>query len=583
MSREPFSNIYENVFAKINRLPCNVPGSLFIVNLTGQVVCSKSFGETAELENKEPIHEYTYYEVPIRDQGKPAGNLKLMVRKEHAGDYWEDFLSLTAAAIESGIKSFRSEMEKIEIYVDMGEEVFRKELMFEITRKFHSTINAEQVLKEVFHTLEELFPDIRVELYLSQDFQTSLPINSLVDTDEELIISAYREGVCKHKSEEDMNQVAIPLRGNQGVYGVLLLQSSNLYQFNERDHKFMEFVGDSAGTAFENAQLYEQSRKLIRELRLINEMARQLNKSLKLKDVLDYILGEIQQAFKPNYCFIFSYDAIEKEFTIMSSFQKEYLGLRFKDHIGYLGKLAKTKEAYIVSDYITREAPNVYTEMFGHRSMMLVPLLQQGNLKGALAVLDKRQNYFTYEDFKLLQLIAQHITLAILNANLHLEMERLIITDNLTGLHTRRYLDEQVLHSFERDPGGSLILIDIDFFKKVNDLHGHQVGDEVLIQVARVIRECTRSGDIAARWGGEELAVYLPSVEHSAALNIAERIRNKVQESTRPEVTVSIGVSSWNKEQMVTMKQLFNEADVALYHAKNNGKNQVVSAIAINS
>jgi diguanylate cyclase (GGDEF)-like protein len=140
-----------------------------------------------------------------------------------------------------------------------------------------------------------------------------------------------------------------------------------------------------------------------------------------------------------------------------------------------------------------------------------------------------------------------------------------------------------VLHSFERDSGGSLILIDIDFFKKVNDLHGHQVGDEVLIQVARVIRECTRSGDIAARWGGEELAVYLPSVQHSAALNIAERIRNKVQESTRPEVTVSIGVSSWNKEQMITMKQLFNEADVALYHAKNNGKNQVVSAIAINS
>ena len=119
-------------------------------------------------------------------------------------------------------------------------------------------------------------------------------------------------------------------------------------------------------------------------------------------------------------------------------------------------------------------------------------------------------------------------------------------------------------------------LVDIDNFKRVNDTYGHQVGDKILIQVSQIIKTSIRDSDIAARWGGEELAVYLPQVAKAQTIRIAERIRVRVLEETNPQVTVSCGVSDWNwEEDKISVESLFYRADMALYQAKNNGRNQI--------
>lgn len=155
----------------------------------------------------------------------------------------------------------------------------------------------------------------------------------------------------------------------------------------------------------------------------------------------------------------------------------------------------------------------------------------------------------------------------------------MVITDHLTGLYSRNYLDEQLNLSLQRDSCGSLILIDIDYFKRINDTYGHQTGDQVLRQVAQILKENTRDEDISARWGGEELTVYLPTVELEKGLEIAERIRTCVETQTDPQVTISIGVTSWTNDQGPALKveKLFHQADMALYRAKNNGRNQCVT------
>ncbi|GHH97312.1 GGDEF domain-containing protein [Neobacillus kokaensis] len=153
----------------------------------------------------------------------------------------------------------------------------------------------------------------------------------------------------------------------------------------------------------------------------------------------------------------------------------------------------------------------------------------------------------------------------------------LVITDYLTKLHSRRLLDEKIHRSMKEDEQGSFILIDIDNFKNINDTYGHQIGDEVLVQVANLIKTSIRENDIGARWGGEELAIYLPKVSLEDGAAIAKRLAKKVAEKSKPRITVSCGVSYWQKEIADSYKYLFKRADEALYSAKSTGKNKVVT------
>jgi diguanylate cyclase (GGDEF)-like protein len=152
----------------------------------------------------------------------------------------------------------------------------------------------------------------------------------------------------------------------------------------------------------------------------------------------------------------------------------------------------------------------------------------------------------------------------------------MVITDHLTKLYSRNYLDDKIQQSMEEDGEGTFIIIDIDDFKLINDTYGHQVGDDVIIQVANIIQAHIRGSDIGARWGGEELAIYLPRVSVETGKQIAERLVVKVRELSNPSVTISCGISHWKKEENDCYNAVFKRADKALYKAKGTGKDKVV-------
>ncbi len=164
-------------------------------------------------------------------------------------------------------------------------------------------------------------------------------------------------------------------------------------------------------------------------------------------------------------------------------------------------------------------------------------------------------------------------------------LERLSITDGLTKLYNHRYFQDELGRAFEESERYgrplSLAIIDLDFFKKINDTHGHAVGDEVLKAVSRIFQDSIRSADLAARYGGEEFAVMMPETELDDAATFAEKIRTLI-ESTPLEtqagtiaVTVSIGVSNAPHAKIHSAKELVVAADKALYRAKRSGRNQV--------
>ena len=211
-----------------------------------------------------------------------------------------------------------------------------------------------------------------------------------------------------------------------------------------------------------------------------------------------------------------------------------------------------------------------------YKSIMAVPMMQTGILKGFAIVMHPDAYHFSFDTFKLLQSLIHHSTLALTNSLLREELEKMVVTDHLTKLYSRSYLDEKIQRSLMEDKEGTFILIDIDDFKLINDTYGHQIGDDIIIQVANIIKDNIRSSDVGSRWGGEELAIYLPKVPLSLGVTIAERLVKKVRENSRPSVTISCGVSYWNKLSEDTYNTLFKRADKALYIAKETGKDKVI-------
>lgn len=177
---------------------------------------------------------------------------------------------------------------------------------------------------------------------------------------------------------------------------------------------------------------------------------------------------------------------------------------------------------------------------------------------------------------------ASHAAMAMRNANLLERMQQMAVTDGLTELANRRSfdrsLDRELTRANRTDGRLSVVLLDIDHFKNLNDTYGHVVGDAVLRQVAAALRECGREYDTVARYGGEEFAAVLPGCSSALALQVAERLRRAVEEAgTDVPVTASAGVATYPYDG-VDAESLLQAADQALYASKRSGRNTVRSA-----
>lgn len=450
--------------------------------------------------------------------------------------------------------------------------LFRDELektkIFEKTELLHELMDQGQVLKTMLESLRDVFPFFTYCIFLSsdQDQYINLPAIELdvqSESTDSFALEAYLSGQVKSKNEEE---VYIPIKGRQGTYSVLKAYGPGAADMAAD----ICIISNAAGKAFENSRLYEQSQNMISNLELINETSHQLNRTKRLPDMMKSLSERL-----------------------ISSFGAEEVGFFYKNHLGE-DTLLPGSTSFFQTDaalpYICYVKEKISEEngVFvgngssffgneGYASLMGVPMLENNENKGFVIVLKKNVCSFSFEMFKLFQTLIRHSTLAVSNLMLRDRLKYLVQTDRLTELYSRSYFDEKIGYSMKADESGVLVLIDIDDFKQINDTYGHQKGDDILIQVARVIQRNIRDEDVAARWGGEELAVYLPKAGLNAGEMLAERLITLVRECTDPKVTISCGVSHWSQDHPKSLTCLFKEADVALYNAKRNGKNRFMT------
>ncbi len=220
------------------------------------------------------------------------------------------------------------------------------------------------------------------------------------------------------------------------------------------------------------------------------------------------------------------------------------------------------------------------------RALVILPLVMHEILIGVMLLGSDRENAFAPADFNQASVLAKQIVFALRKALLYRKVQTLSITDNLTGLYVQRHFQDRFreeLHRAERYKQFlSLVLLDLDNFKRVNDEHGHPTGDAVLAEAAARIREASGATALVARYGGEEFAVLLPHAAKARGLQVAQNI-NALLKATpidlggaRLTITVSAGVSTY-PEDALTRETLITSADSALYEAKHNGRDLVCS------
>jgi diguanylate cyclase (GGDEF)-like protein len=228
--------------------------------------------------------------------------------------------------------------------------------------------------------------------------------------------------------------------------------------------------------------------------------------------------------------------------------------------------------------------PAPFERKYKTDSFLSYPLAIGGRKLAVMNFTDKADGrMFEESDLELFHSIAPQMALAIDRAMLKDkagEYEQLSVTDALTGLLNRRYLEERLTEEIKRSNRHgypmSFMMIDVDSFKSFNDSFGHPEGDKVLKIVGNILRETLRGADVAARYGGEEFSILLPQTTSEEAHTIAERIRSRIEENDfiHRKVTVSIGIASCSLE-LNSAADLIAAADKALYEAKRRGRNNV--------
>ena len=456
--------------------------------------------------------------------------------------------------------------------VKSNEQKFQK--LYNMTDLFHSTMDIDIILENVLVTIEENFPQFEVELILSndQDRLTRIRIKQFDYLSERPVtIEAFVSGDLKEDEAAEIGcrLLNAPIKGRQAIYGILQVKAPIEYTFTLTEKEFIRMLAQVSGNSLENAKLYHQSHRLISDLQLINETSHRLNMKLSINEMLLFLQTQLLKSFQPmEVGFLFKNGETYKMTAACTDFFSAGAGQVYIQHVQQ--HFETTQDPLFIADF-----SRLLSEDIQYKSIMAIPMFVEEKINGFSIVLHEEPYFFSFDSFKLMQSLIHHSSLAISNSILREQLQEMVDRDHLTKLFARSYSDAFVEKSIENDDSGMFLLIDIDNFKKVNDTYGHQIGDEVLVQIGDQLQRKIGTRGICSRWGGEELAIYIPNILTHEALKISKEIVDLIPKVTTPIVTISAGLITWDKSNRPDFQEIFLHADTALYNAKHNGKNRV--------
>ncbi len=343
---------------------------------------------------------------------------------------------------------------------------------------------------------------------------------------------------------------------------------------------------DSKSLATTNKLLEVKLRNRTKELELYDDLSKMFGLASDLDRSLGFIMDRAKVMTGARACsLLFNEEPLFEMAAIRRS--RKINKFIFKKGVGIAGRVLENGKPLIVHDTSKDRRFNVEADKFMNmriKSLICVPLRIKERVVGVLRALNKTGGQFTGDEMNLLANAANHVAVAIERAFLYQELKN----DELTNLYNIRYLNQSIEMEMERSRRYksifSLVFMDIDDFKMVNERFGHLVGSRVLVEMAHVLRKNLRKIDIISRYGGDEFVMVLPQTPREACFLIAERLRRTIEkrvflehDNYKIRLTASFGVASFPDDAR-TKEDLLNIADHAMYRGKFSTKNIVFAA-----
>jgi diguanylate cyclase (GGDEF)-like protein len=374
----------------------------------------------------------------------------------------------------------------------------------------------------------------------------------------------------------------VPIHFSDGALGVLAAGDFDRENtINQEQFALLQVLADEAASAIENARLFQKERRRSSHLALLNELAQKAASVLNPNELLDSICGEVRSAFDRDLARIEVVDLQNNELVVeaQAGYGAELLGRRAQCGEGLSGTAAMSREP-VLANSVLRDLRYVALHP-GVRSALSLPLKYRDDLLGVLSLESFREHSFSQQDVLTLQSLADQLALALHNARAYQSALDQAITDGLTGLKTHRYFMEALEAEWRRSTRTgrpfSVIMMDLDGFKRVNDQGGHLEGDKVLAAVAALLDAQSRQSNVVARYGGDEFALLLNETNTEQAEILAERLRAALEADPflrAHGVTASFGIATF-PDHGPTQGEILRVADSGMYLAKHRSGNCV--------
>src|SRR5882762_6728417 len=368
--------------------------------------------------------------------------------------------------------------------------------------------------------------------------------------------------------------------------GVMVAMSTEReYVFQQRDLEVMQTAAGQVSVAVENARLFAEEQRRSRQLSFLNNISKTAISSEDSEQMLAEIVGEIQKNFQFDHIGIGILDYVTKDIEIKAEAgaTAQAKGKRIPLGLGIVGRVARTGERALVQNAAEGHLLGVLPDS---RTVLCIPITYGETLLGVLNVESREESAFSPQDVLIMNTLADLLATALHNAFVLQKLQQQSITDGLTGIKTRRFFWEALSSEWKRASRSgrpfSVVLVDLDKFKEVNDTLGHLEGDLVLARVGRLLEQKCRQSNVVARYGGDEFVILMPETGVEQAQVLAERLRLWVATDPMLEehhITGSFGVASFPLHGF-SMEDLIRVADAGMYVAKHAGGNQVSTSDA---